>query len=64
MDDKMSEKIKKLKKINERMSQEDMAKLLSVRLNTVNRWLNGKSKPSRLAEPLIDSFINKYEGIK
>ena len=57
----MSEKIKKLKKINEKMAQEEMANHLNVRLNTVNRWLNGKSEPSRLAVPLIDAFITRFE---
>lgn len=57
----MDDRLKKLKKINERMSQEEMAQHMKVRLVTVNRWLNGKTKPSRLAEPAIDSFISRFE---
>lgn len=63
MDKEMEQKLKKLKKINERMSQEEMAGHLNVRLNTVNRWINGKSIPSRLAVPMIDSFILKFEAL-
>jgi len=35
------------------ISQEDLARELGVSFATVNRWENGKSKPSKLARKLI-----------
>ena len=34
-------------------SQEDLARALGVSFATVNRWENGKTKPSRLAQEKI-----------
>ncbi|MBW2109696.1 MAG: helix-turn-helix transcriptional regulator [Deltaproteobacteria bacterium] len=41
------------------ISQEDLARALGVSFATVNRWENGKSKPSKLAKAQLDSFCAK-----
>jgi len=37
-------------RLEHRISQEDLAKKLNVAFSTVNRWLNGKSKPNKIQE--------------
>ena len=39
-------------------SQEDLARKLGVSFATVNRWENGKTKPSRLAYEKINQIAN------
>ncbi len=41
------------------ISQEDLARDLGVSFATVNRWENGKSRPSKLARAQFDSFCAK-----
>ena len=41
------------------LSQEDLAREIGVSFATVNRWENGKSRPSKLARAQIDSFCAK-----
>jgi len=38
------------------LSQEDLAREIGVSFATVNRWENGKSKPSRLARAQFDNL--------
>lgn len=38
------------------LSQEQLARELSISFSTVNRWENGKSKPSQMAKELFFSF--------
>jgi transcriptional regulator with XRE-family HTH domain len=35
-------------RLEHRISQQDLAKKLHVAFSTVNRWLNGKSRPSKI----------------
>ena len=44
----IAEELKKLRQ-QQGWSQEDLARNLGVSFATVNRWENGKTKPSRLA---------------
>ncbi len=37
-------------------SQEQLARALSISYSTVNRWENGKSKPSQMAKELFFAF--------
>lgn len=46
------------------LSQEKLARLLGVSLNTVIRWFQNKSKPSDLALIQIKKFISKYKKEK
>lgn len=40
-------------------SQEDLARELGVSFSTVNRWENGKAKPSRLAKKQIKRLLSE-----
>mgnify|MGYP000299738475 FL=1 len=51
------------------LSQEQLARELSISFSSVNRWENGKSKPSQMAKELFFSFctskkvcLNYMEG--
>ena len=48
----IAEELKKLRQL-QGWSQEDLARNLGVSFATVNRWENGKTKPSRLAQEKI-----------
>lgn len=41
------------------LSQEDLARELGVSFATINRWENGKVKPSKLAKAQFDEFCTK-----
>lgn len=43
-------------------SQEDLARELGVSFSTVNRWENGKAKPSRLAQKGILTLTTQAES--
>lgn len=38
------------------LSQEQLARELNISFSTVNRWENGKSRPSQMAKELFFSF--------
>ena len=48
-----------LKKLREEKgwSQEDLAHELGVCFSTINRWENGKTKPSRMAQANINKLL-------
>ena len=48
----IAEELKKLRQ-QQGWSQEDLARNLGVSFATVNRWENGKNKPSRLTQEKI-----------
>ena len=50
-----------LKKLRQQRgwSQEDLARALGVSFATVNRWENGKTKPSRLAVEKITAVAKR-----
>jgi len=41
------------------LSQEDLARELGISFATVNRWENGKVKPSKLGKAQLDNFCTK-----
>ena len=53
----IAEELKKLRQL-QGWSQEDLARNLGVSFATVNRWENGKTKPSRLAQEKIKQVAN------
>ena len=53
----IAEELKKLRQLRG-WSQEDLARTLGVSFATVNRWENGKTKPSRLAQEKIKQVAN------
>ncbi|MBU2539545.1 helix-turn-helix domain-containing protein [Patescibacteria group bacterium] len=56
--------IKSLEKyrLENRISQESLAKKLGVAFSTVNRWLNGKTKPNKIQKYHIEKLLKK--GLK
>ena len=48
----IAEELKKLRQLKG-WSQEDLARELGVSFATVNRWENGKTKPSKMAQNLL-----------
>ena len=54
-----------LKDIREQLgiSQEDLARKLGVSFGTVNRWENGKVKPSKLAVRQLKKFIEHQVSV-
>lgn len=58
----LAELVKKVRKeLN--ISQEQLARELHVSFSTVNRWENGKTKPSNIAKKVFYDFCND-KGIK
>ena len=55
--DNIAAELKKLRQTRG-WSQEDLARELGVSFATVNRWENGKTKPSRLAYEKINQTAN------
>jgi len=53
--------IKKLERyrLENKISQEKLAEKLGVSFSTVNRWLNGHSKPNKIQSYHIDKLIKK-----
>ena len=53
--------IKKLEihRLENRISQEELAKKLGVAFCTVNRWFNGKSKPNKMQNYHIKKLLSK-----
>jgi transcriptional regulator with XRE-family HTH domain len=46
-------------RLENRISREKLAKKLGVSFATVNRWLNGKTKPNKIQEYHIKKLIEK-----
>ena len=46
-------------RLENRLSQEKLAKLLRVSFATVNRWFNGHSKPNKIQEYHIKKLLDK-----
>jgi transcriptional regulator with XRE-family HTH domain len=44
-------------RLEHRIAQEDLADRLDVAFSTVNRWLNGKSKPNKIQTYHIEKLI-------
>ncbi len=53
--------IKKLEtyRLENKIPQEELAKKLGVAFSTVNRWLNGKSKPNKIQSYHITKLLRK-----
>ena len=57
----MTNLIRKLEvyRLKNRLTQEELAKILEVSFATVNRWFNNKTKPSKIQVFQIESLLKK-----
>lgn len=55
--------IKKLEiyRLENKISQEELAEKLGVAFSTVNRWLNGKAKPNKIQSYHIEKLLKKKD---
>jgi len=51
-------------RLENRIPQEELARSLSVAFSTVNRWINGKTKPNKTQKYHIEKFLNEKAGRK
>jgi len=58
----MDDLIKKLEiyRMENRISQKQLAEMLKVTFSTVNRWFNGKTKPSKMQQYHIDKLLGDH----
>ncbi len=48
-------------RLENKIPQEELADKLGVAFSTVNRWLNGKSKPNKIQSYHIEKLLKKKE---
>ena len=46
-----------LYRLENRITQQELAKGLGVAFSTVSRWLNGKTKPNKIQQYHIEKFL-------
>ena len=46
-----------LYRLENRVTQQELAKGLGVAFSTVSRWLNGKTKPNKIQQYHIEKFL-------
>ena len=44
-------------RLENRVTQEELAKEIGVNFSTVSRWLNGKTKPNKIQQYHIEKFL-------
>lgn len=59
MADQMSHFVRALRR-ELKMTQEELAHQLGITVGTVNRWENGRFRPSKLARAMILDFAKKH----
>lgn len=61
----MNTLVKKLElyRLENRLSQEELAKRLGVAFSTVNRWFNKRSEPSKIQVFHIDKLLKKNSAV-
>ena len=59
MFDRMSELVRALRR-ELKMTQEEFAHELGITVGTVNRWENGRFRPSKLARATLVEFASKH----
>ena len=48
-----------LYRLENRVTQDKLAKEIGVNFSTVSRWLNGKTKPNKIQQYHIEKFLKK-----
>lgn len=59
MADQMSEFVRAIRR-ELKMTQEELAHQLGITVGTVNRWENGRFRPSKLARAMILDFAKRH----
>ena len=56
--------VKKLElyRLENKITQQDLAKELGVAFSTVSRWFNGKTIPSKIQQYHVEKYLNKKTG--
>jgi transcriptional regulator with XRE-family HTH domain len=56
--------IKKLElyRLENRITQQDLAKELEVAFSTVSRWFNGKTMPSKIQQYHVEKYLTERVG--
>lgn len=49
-------------RLENRVTQEELAKEIGVNFSTVSRWLNGKTKPNKIQQYHIGKFLKGRAG--
>lgn len=49
-------------RLENRITQEELADKLGIAFSTVNRWFNDKNKPSKIQRYHIEKFLKKKTG--
>jgi len=53
-----------LYRLENRVTQEELAKEIGVNFSTISRWLNGKTKPNKIQQYHIEKFLKGKAGSK
>ena len=53
-----------LYRLENRVTQEELANEIGVNFSTVSRWLNGKTTPNKIQQYHIEKFLNSANGKK
>ena len=48
-------------RLENKIPQEKLAEMLGVAFSTVNRWINGKTKPSKIQTFHIEKLLKEYK---
>lgn len=51
-------------RLENRVTQEELAKEIGVNFSTVSRWLNGKTTPNKIQQFQIEKFLKGKTGSK
>ena len=51
-------------RLENKIPQQQLAESLGVAFSTVNRWLNGKSKPNKIQKYHIEKFLKEKQKRK
>jgi len=51
-------------RLENRVTQEELAQEIGVNFSTISRWLNGKTTPNKIQQYHIDKFLKGKAGSK
>jgi transcriptional regulator with XRE-family HTH domain len=60
MNNNIIEKLEQFR-LENKIPQQKLAEMLGIAFSTVNRWLNGKTKPSKIQAFHIEKLLKEYK---